>query len=158
MTTSTHTRRTRAGAVGLLAGALVLSIGVGGPAAGSGAIGVITEFSAGISASVRPYTIAAGPDGNLWFTEATGNAIGRITPTGTVTEFTDGITAVAKLNGIAAGPDGNMWFTEYEGDRVGVITPTGTVTEYSSGIDAGDGRRGSPQARTATCGSPRRTV
>ena len=35
-----------------------------------------------------PLGIAAGPDGNLWFTEAaTGNRIGRITPTGTITEY-----------------------------------------------------------------------
>ena len=31
--------------------------------------------------------IAAGPDGNLWFTEFATNQIGRITPAGTITEF-----------------------------------------------------------------------
>ncbi len=31
--------------------------------------------------------IAAGPDGNVWFTEGVGNKIGRITPAGDVTEF-----------------------------------------------------------------------
>src|SRR5439155_25862858 len=31
--------------------------------------------------------IAAGPDGNLWFTEPAPNRIGRITPAGVVTEF-----------------------------------------------------------------------
>ena len=33
-----------------------------------------------------PSGITAGPDGNLWFTEAAAT-IGRITPAGTVTEF-----------------------------------------------------------------------
>ena len=32
-------------------------------------------------------TSPPGPDGNLWFTEMTGNRIGRITPAGVVTEF-----------------------------------------------------------------------
>ena len=32
--------------------------------------------------AVSPNGIATGPDGNLWFTEADGNRIGRITPTG----------------------------------------------------------------------------
>ncbi len=29
--------------------------------------------------------IVVGPDGNLWFTEATGNNIGKITPAGVIT-------------------------------------------------------------------------
>ncbi len=54
---------------------------------------VVTEFSAGISAGANPHGITAGPDGNLWFTEETGNRIGRITPLGVVTEFSAGISA-----------------------------------------------------------------
>lgn len=40
--------------------------------------GAVTEFSAGISPGSTPSGIAAGPDGNLWFVEVTGNRIGRI--------------------------------------------------------------------------------
>ena len=40
--------------------------------------GVVTEFSIP-TADSRLVGIAAGPDGNLWFTEAIGNQIGRIT-------------------------------------------------------------------------------
>ena len=47
----------------------------------------MTEFSAGISAGSRPSGIAAGPDGNLWFTESDASRIGRITPSGVVSEF-----------------------------------------------------------------------
>ena len=54
---------------------------------------VITEFSAGITGGASPAGIAAGPDGNLWFAEVNGNAIGRITPLGVVTEFGAGVTA-----------------------------------------------------------------
>jgi len=42
-------------------------------------LGVVTEFSAGITAAANPFGITAGPDGNLWFTESNGNRIGRIT-------------------------------------------------------------------------------
>jgi hypothetical protein len=49
--------------------------------------GVITEFSTGISPASHPYGIAAGPDGNMWFTEYAGNRIGRITPQGVISEF-----------------------------------------------------------------------
>ena len=41
------------------------------PAASASAepVGAVTEFSSGVSASSQPNGIAAGPDGNLWFTE-----------------------------------------------------------------------------------------
>lgn len=74
------------------------------------------------------YYIAAGTNGNLWFTEKDANKIGRITPTGTITEFPLATSPNYPL-GIAKGPDGNMWFTQ-DGNKIGKITPTGTVTEY----------------------------
>jgi streptogramin lyase len=39
-----------------------------------------------LPATVIPGFIAAGADGNLWFTEPTGK-IGRLTPGGSLTEF-----------------------------------------------------------------------
>jgi streptogramin lyase len=97
----------------------------------------ITEFSTGISANSGPNGITAGPDGNVWFTEATTDRVGRITPTGFVTEFSTGITSGSMPIGITAGPDGNLWFTEGSGNRIGRITPSGSVTEFSTGITAG---------------------
>jgi streptogramin lyase len=70
--------------------------------------GSITEFPIP-TANSSPNGIAAGPDGNLWFTEESGK-IGRISPSGTITEFPVP-TASNAPNGIAAGPDGNLWFT-----------------------------------------------
>jgi len=67
---------------------------------------VVTEFSLRITNG--PYGIAAGPDGNLWFTEQSGNRIGRITPGGVITEFSTGISAYAGPSYIATGPDGNL--------------------------------------------------
>jgi streptogramin lyase len=93
---------------------------------------IITEFSTGIT----PWWITAGPDGNLWFTEQSGNRIGRITPAGVVTTFSAGISSNADLFGITAGLDGNLWFTEQSGNRIGRITPAGVVTEFSAGISS----------------------
>ncbi len=100
--------------------------------------GTVTEFSDGITGT--PYGIAAGPDGDLWFTENAGNKIGRIDPTtGVVTEFSDGISAGAGLWGITAGSDGNVWFAEASANRIGKINPTtGVVSEYGvTGIPTG---------------------
>jgi virginiamycin B lyase len=68
------------------------------------------EICAQTSSGAGPYSITAGPDGNLWFTEQV-NQIGRITTSGVVTEFqipSDSCTP----NAITTGPDGNLWFTE----------------------------------------------
>jgi|GEM_PF-4371684 len=102
----------------------------------------ITEFRAGIAAASSPEGIALGPDGNLWFTEFTGDRIGRITPHGVVTEFSAGMTPFSNAVGITAGPDGNLWFTENAGfstntGRIGRITPAGVITEFSAGIPSG---------------------
>jgi virginiamycin B lyase len=61
--------------------------------------------------------VTAGPEGHLWFTEMSGNRIGRITPDGVITEFSAGISSVATHYGITAGPDCNLWFTELQPDR-----------------------------------------
>src|SRR5439155_3066556 len=87
--------------------------------------------SRGISPGSYPRGIAAGPDGNLWFTESWG--VGRITPAGVVKEYRAGFSSGPAQ--IAAGPDGNLWFTELDRDRVGKITPAGVVTEYRAGIN-----------------------
>jgi len=98
--------------------------------------GVITEFTEGISnivvsiplpaATTRVmngiYDIAAGPDGNLWFTEAILNKVGRITPAGVVTEFDlppgPGGAVTSDPRDITAAPDGNLWVTEDYGTRL----------------------------------------
>jgi len=81
-------------------------------------------------ASVGPSGIAAGPDGNLWFTQSTGNAIGRISTSGVVRAFSKGLTHDAGAQGMAAGPDGNVWFAQWGANSIGRITTTGVVTEF----------------------------
>jgi virginiamycin B lyase len=78
--------------------------------------GVITEFAVPPS-TASPRDIAAGSDGNLWFTSKP-RRIGRITPSGTVTELADAVEN--EPGDIVLGPDGNLWFTE--GSAIGRVT------------------------------------
>jgi len=97
----------------------------------------ITEFVLPTAIGVagvgpEPYGITVGPDGALWFTEANGHRIGRITTAGVVTnEYPLPPGPGPDAYGIAAGPDGALWFTKYAGSKIGRITMAGVVTEYS---------------------------
>ncbi len=106
-------------------GASLLGVGVASGATGPG---VITEYAVP-TADSHPDGIAAGPDGNVWFTEASGNKIGRITPAGAISEFPVP-TSASNPQAIAAGPDGNMWFTESDKNKIGMITPSGNISEF----------------------------
>src|ERR1700735_2766999 len=101
--------------------------------AGSPVIGRIT--SAGVIStytipdtgtySFSESSIAASPDGGLWFT---GNgAIGRITTSGTATVYplnSSSFSTYAGAAGMAltAGPDGAMWFGVYGNNSIGRAT------------------------------------
>ena len=93
-----------------------------------------------------PAGLSWRPDGNLWFTENSGNAIGRITPLGVVTELRVGISAGAGPVGIAVGPRGDLWFTEEVANRVARISNvpgSGCVADATTlciDQDPGDGR------------------
>ncbi len=84
----------------------------------------MTEFPLPTAFSY-PEAITAAADGNLWFTEAGANRIGRITTAGDVSEFP--IPGAGTARGIAAGPDGNVWFTEEGGDKIGRISLPGAA-------------------------------
>jgi streptogramin lyase len=106
------------------------------------------EFTSGLPPGSDPESIVAGPDGNLWFTDVTARAIGRVVPcaapcTPTIEEFSLG--AGTGPNAIATGPDGKVWFTDAGPTRrIGQIVPcspapgcTPTITESADGLSAG---------------------
>jgi streptogramin lyase len=66
--------------------------------------------------------VAAGPDGNLWYTEVNGR-IARVSTAGAVTEF-PAPPSGNLLAEITAGPYGAMWFSEYA-QLIGRITRSG---------------------------------
>ena len=92
----------------------------------------IYQFSIPVAAN-KPQYIAAGSDGNMWFTENPGNAIARITPAGVVTEFPIP-TANAGADHIIGASDGNLWFTESgaTANKIAKSTTTGTITEFAT--------------------------
>jgi streptogramin lyase len=108
---------------------------------GSRLSGAVTGFS--ISAAAGS-SIAAGPDGALWFVETNAAQIGRITTSGTVTEFPLPAGFSLPLV-ISAGPDGALWFTNRVSAalgqagfaQIGRITTSGTITEFPTPNDDG---------------------
>jgi streptogramin lyase len=97
--------------------------------------GIITEFTVPTAGGEPVFGIAAGPDGNLWFTEFSGDKIGRITLGGTFAEFP--LASGAVPTGIVTGPDGNLWFAEVGASKIGKMTTRGTlVNEYPTPTSA----------------------
>jgi virginiamycin B lyase len=94
----------------------------------------ITEFSGGLGGD--PGAIVAGPDGNVWFTEA--GAIARISPTGAITEFHAGLNPGSEPFDLVLGADGSLWFSDIGATKaLGRITPSGVITEHSIGLNPG---------------------
>lgn len=112
----------------LLVPAMTLVLVASPASAAAAPEGAVNEFS--IPSDSYATDIAAGPDGNLWFTAQYQDQIGRITPSGEITEFTIP-TANSDPYGITAGPDGNLWFTESNRNKIGRITPSGAITEFT---------------------------
>jgi hypothetical protein len=100
------------------------------PPALAAPLGEVHEFP--LPAGVNAESIAAGPEGDMWFTEVPNKAIGRITSGGTITEF-PGLKSEAYE--ITLGLEGDMWFTEPAARTIGRITPGGEIKEFSEGLN-----------------------
>jgi streptogramin lyase len=89
------------------------------------ATGTVTLFPINTAVGADPTDIAAGPDGNVWFTEHDGMGIGRLTPNGGLREF-----ALPDMpQSITLGPDGNLWYvgSAAAGASFVPVTPVGSV-------------------------------
>ena len=104
-----------------------------------------------------PGGIAAGPDGNLWFTESNANKIGRITTAGVVTEFSDPHGQQRTLSGSRPARTATCGSPRANANKIGRITTAGVVTEFPIPT-ASVARTASRPARTATSGSPKPTA
>lgn len=89
--------------------------------------GVFTGFPIP-TATGHPEGIAAGSDGNLWFTEILANKVGRITTTGSITEFPIAM-ADSVPRDIVSGP-GGMWFAQPGINYIARITTSGVISEF----------------------------
>jgi len=92
--------------------------------------GVVTAFAM-LSDNAGPTTISIAPDGDIWYTLSSGNAIGRMKPDGTQMVEYPIPTPESSPRIIALGSDGNMWFSEHNSGKMGRITPDGSITEYA---------------------------
>jgi virginiamycin B lyase len=85
------------------------------------------------NAGSQPNGIVTGPDGNLWFTEVSGNRIGRMTPGGDLTEFSLPVNGQGQSSqpvAILVGPDRALWFTMTNASRIGRITTAGDLSFF----------------------------
>jgi virginiamycin B lyase len=81
--------------------------------------------------------LAAGPDGNVWYTRGNGvadAAVGYVTPAGVIRQFDLPIVEGFQESprGITTGPDGAMWFTRSSGSvgKIVRMTTSGAVREF----------------------------
>jgi len=120
-----------------MAFALVLPV-----AASADPLGTATSFET--EGERTPAGIAAGSDGNLWYTGfsfVTNGAVTRITPTGTQTAFSPGGPKAFIPTAIAPGADGNLWFVNSASSLVNNVpaavdrvTTAGTLTAFTEGL------------------------
>ena len=68
-------------------------------------------------------------DGALWFSEASGNRVGRITTDGKVTEFPIP-SHDSQPRAMVTHPDGSIWFVETSTNALGRIDRDGKITEH----------------------------
>ena len=98
--------------------------------------GTVAEYTFG--APVQPESIRAGPDGNLWFTLATDDAIDKISTAGAslsaptryqihTPAVPDTITDPVATS-LMLGRDGSWYFVEAAKNKIGRMSMTGTMT------------------------------
>src|SRR6476646_9740279 len=139
-------RRSMARSLAMAAASLAVGAGLCSQIAAAETIGGVEHFPTKCNVG----TLAAGPDGNVWFTcfrAGSGRGgqalVGRVSPQGEVSEFRAGIPAGLGIDDIGAGPDGNLWFTLSVGigppqrgraSAIGRMTPAGVVTVFRTGL------------------------
>lgn len=79
-----------------------------------------------LTANSAPLGLAAGPDGNMWFTYQSAGAIGVMQAISHAILTVPLTNTSCQPTGIAVGPDGRMWFTELATGNIGAINLDGT--------------------------------
>jgi len=87
-----------------------------------------STFAFGLPEFGGPEQITMGPDGNMWFTNASKDSISRGSFAVEFSTFTD--PSISLPVGIVTGPDGALWFTNAGNGSIGRITTAGAVTNF----------------------------
>ncbi len=82
-------------------------------------------------------SVAAGPNGTIWFVDNERETVGRIARSGRISEFK--VPTKTYPHRITRGPDGNMYFTG-EGE-IGRVTPNGMLGAHELPENAGNPRK-----------------
>jgi streptogramin lyase len=90
--------------------------------------GSFNPFAFGLPEFGGPEQITMGPDGNMWFTNASKDSISRGSFAVEFSTFTD--PSISLPVGIVTGPDGALWFTNAGNGSIGRITTAGAVTNF----------------------------
>jgi streptogramin lyase len=124
-----------------LTGALITALAL--PSTGMAVTGQVTEFPIPGGAASAPHGIAAGPDGNVWFTESAAPKIGKITPAGVITDFP--VAGGTAPEDIAAGPNNTLWMVDKGANKLfKVDTTTGTSTVQTATVVSPNGIAAGP--------------
>jgi streptogramin lyase len=86
-----------------------------------------TEYPAGATAG--PSGITEGPDGNLWYADALGAKIAKITTAGVTTQYA--LPSGSEPFGVVSGPDGKLWYAVSNTNKIDKVTTSGSITEYA---------------------------
>ena len=89
-----------------------------------------TEWA--VPTSGNPKSVSVGSSGNVYFTENTGNKIGRLVPsTNVITEWTSP-TAASQPDSVSVDSSGNVYFAEFSVNKIGKLVPsTNVITEWT---------------------------
>ena len=75
-----------------------------------------------------PVAIAAAPDGTVWFTLESSDAIGRLRD-GRVERIPKGTRSIEPL-GLAVDPEGRAWYTEAPKQSISRVSPDGVIASF----------------------------
>jgi streptogramin lyase len=83
----------------------------------------------------KPYTIVAGPDGNMWFTEWQRNKLGVMDIHGNFIHKYPVANFELSPYGIAVSPDGYIWFTGYNFEEPSAVDTVGRMSTDGSFVE-----------------------
>jgi streptogramin lyase len=89
--------------------------------------GEVTQFL--LPTTVKAMDLAAGSDGNIWFSDGMNHTVDRLTMDGQITVFQLLGSSAYSVSGIISGPDQALWMTR-ENERIGRLTTSGVYTEF----------------------------
>jgi streptogramin lyase len=90
--------------------------------------GEVTQFL--LPTTVQAMDLAAGSDGNIWFSDGINHTVDRLTMDGQITAFQLLGSSASDVGAIISGPDQALWMTHSNDHKIGRLTTSGVYTEF----------------------------